>query len=146
MITVDVADVVVIDDDHDLRMLTRLTFQLQGWSVATAEDGRSGLELLRSLATQNVQPVVLLDVQMPDIDGWQVLAEIRSDPELRHIPVVLCTVRAGVEDQRRGFALGADGFVAKPFDIEDLVSEVQAYVDMPPSERTFLRDGDPTDG
>lgn len=139
MIALDIADVVVIDDDHDLRMLTTLTFQMQGWSVATASDGSEGLQLLTNLCATGARPTVLLDVQMPEIDGWEVLARIRADETLRDLPVLLCTVRAGERDRTRGFQIGADDFVPKPFDIDGLVDQVRAVMEMPSDIRAEIR-------
>lgn len=139
MIALDVADVVVIDDDLDLRMLTTLMFQMQGWSVATAADGPEGLRLLTELCEMGARPTVLLDIQMPEIDGWEVLERIRSDERLADLPVLLCTVRAGEQDRSRGFRIGADDFVPKPFDIDGLVAQVRSVMDMPPEVRAERR-------
>lgn len=139
MIAVDITDLLVIDDDEDLRMLTRLTFQIHGWSVTTAPDGGEGLRRLRELVVGGAEPTVLLDIQMPEIDGWEVLRQIRADPELRHLAVVICTVRAGEEDRARGFALGADGFVSKPFDVDELVAEVSYVSALPRMQRAARR-------
>lgn len=139
MIAADVAELVVIDDDHDLRMLTTITFQLQGWRVESAPNGHDGLRVLREMVAMRTTPAVLLDVQMPDIDGWEVLGLIRADPVLQDLPVLLCTVRAGDADRDRGFALGADGFVAKPFDVDDLVEQVRLVSIMTPTERRAVR-------
>lgn len=124
MISTELSDLVVIDDDADLRMLATLAFETEGWAVSTAPNGQEGLALLRDFVARRARPAVLLDVQMPDIDGWEVLGRIRADPSLRHLPVVLCTVRAAEEDRLRGAELGADGFIAKPFDVDDLVAQV----------------------
>lgn len=141
MITCDLVDLVVIDDDSDLRMLTEITFRMQGWNVLSAPDGKSGLDVLRELAAAHAHPAVLLDVQMPDIDGWEVLSEIRNDPSLADLAVVLCTVRAGEEAIERGYGLGADGYVAKPFDVDDIVERVGAIARLTPDERAAIRAG-----
>ncbi|MDE0805669.1 MAG: response regulator [Acidimicrobiales bacterium] len=146
MIALDVVDVVVIDDDLDLRMLTTLTFEMQGWSVATAADGPEGLQLLTNLCESGARPAVLLDVQMPEIDGWEVLARIRTDATLRDLGVLLCTVRAGEQDRVRGFQIGADDFVPKPFDIDGLVDQVRAVMETPAARRAQLRRDRPSNG
>lgn len=139
MIALDVVDVVVIDDDSDLRMLTTIAFEMQGWTVATAEDGLVGLDVLRELASGGASPTVLLDIQMPEIDGWEVLRRIRGDTDLQDLPVLLCTVRAGEQDRTRGFTLGADDFVAKPFDIDVLVEQVRDAMSTTPAVRAERR-------
>lgn len=139
MIALDLADVVVIDDDQDLRMLTTLAFQMHGWTVATASDGPEGLRLLGELCDAGVRPTVLLDVQMPEIDGWEVLTAIRADARMRDLPVLLCTVRAGEQDRARGYRIGADDFVPKPFDIDGLIDQVRSVMETPAAIRAERR-------
>ena len=119
------ADIVLIDDDPDIRMLARMAFALDGHDVVAAANGLQGLDLLRHATSTGDRPVVVLDVQMPDIDGWEVLHLIRADPALEAVPVVMCTVRAGIVDRARGYVLGADAYEAKPFDIDRLLSTIR---------------------
>ncbi len=132
-------DLVVIDDDDDLRMLVALTFRLQGWGVHGADDGETGLRLLHELVGSGLAPSVLLDVQMPMVDGWDVLAAIRADPVLADLAVVMFTVSASEADRRHGYALGADGFVAKPFDADDLVDQVTEITTVSATHRRARR-------
>lgn len=133
-------DLVVIDDDADLRMLVTYTFRLHGWSVNVAADGASGLDLLHDLVRSGSAPAVLLDVQMSGLDGWDVLRQIRADPELAPLAVQMCTVLSSETDRLRGYALGADGFIAKPFDSDELVYQVQELNALSPRDRAALRD------
>lgn len=73
--------------------------------------------------------MVILDVQMPDLDGWQVLEAIRSDDSLDGIPVMLCTVRASPEDLHRGWLAGCDAYVSKPFDLASVSRDVTALAE-----------------
>jgi len=118
-------DIVLVDDDPDIRMLARMAFELDGHQVAAAANGLDGLELLRETVAAGGRPVVVLDVQMPDIDGWEVLGQIRTDRSLDPVPVVMCTVRAGAGDRARGYGHGADAYEAKPFDLEQLLGTVR---------------------
>lgn len=118
-------DIVLIDDDPDIRMLARMAFELDGHDVAAAANGLAGLDLLRATLAAGGRPVVVLDVQMPDIDGWEVLARIRADPAYDGVPVVMCTVRAGALDRTRGYGQGADAYEAKPFDLDQLLGTVR---------------------
>jgi CheY-like chemotaxis protein len=116
----------LVDDQADLRMLISLVLSDDGFEVVEADGGRSALE---RLAAEPVPDVVLLDVQMPVIDGWQTLAAIRSDERTAKVPVILCTVKSGPVDETRGLELGCDGFVTKPFDpavLKRTVREVMA--------------------
>ncbi|NJN18643.1 MAG: ammonium transporter [Oscillochloris sp.] len=112
--------VLVIDDDRDARTLIEHTLSRAGLKVVTAANGAEGLEMAR-----NLRPAAItLDVMMPEIDGWTVLSELKGDPELRHIPVIMLTM---VDDQERGLALGAAEFLHKPIDRERLVSAIERY-------------------
>jgi len=123
-------DIVLIDDDADIRMLARMAFELDGHDVVAAANGTQGLEALRATVAGGGRPVVVLDVQMPDIDGWEVLQQIRADASLDGVPVVMCTVRAGALDRARGYGEGADAYEAKPFDLEQLLGTVRRLAEM----------------
>jgi signal transduction histidine kinase/DNA-binding response OmpR family regulator len=106
--------VLVIDDDATARELIAAHLVANGFAVETAANGVDGLKKAREL-----KPVAItLDILMPDIDGWTVLAALKGDPELTDIPVVIVTI---VDEQRRGIALGAAGYLTKPIDRERLV-------------------------
>ncbi len=117
-------------------MLCRVNLTASGIDVLEAGDGQAGVELARC-----EQPdLVLLDVMMPGLDGWEVARRLGRDPATREIPVVFLTARAGEADRRLGEHLGAVGYVAKPFDpvrIGDLVEEVLARIER--GERDALR-------
>lgn len=118
------ADVVLIDDDPDIRMLATMALELEGHDVVEASGGTDGLAAVRAAVAGGVRPVVVLDVQMPDLDGWEVLAALRDDAATERLPVIMCTVRAGTVDREKGFTLGADAYQAKPFDLEQLLEVV----------------------
>jgi signal transduction histidine kinase/CheY-like chemotaxis protein/HAMP domain-containing protein len=105
--------VLVIDDDATARELIADHLKAEGFSVATAAGGVDGLKLAKALRPT----AITLDVLMPDLDGWSVLAALRQDPELAEIPVIMITI---VDEQRRGIALGAAGYLTKPIDREQL--------------------------
>jgi CheY-like chemotaxis protein len=131
-------DVLVVDDDPDIRTLLQIALERDGHAVEVAEGGTDGLAALREGGRG--RPVVILDVQMPDLDGWQVLAMIREDPDLRDLPVILCTVRAAGADLTRGWLAGCDAYLPKPFDIADMASEVAALAGTPSDELQRRRD------
>jgi CheY-like chemotaxis protein len=103
----------VIDDDATARELIADHLKSEGFSVVTAVGGLEGLKL----AKQVKPTVITLDVQMPDLDGWSVLAALREDSELADVPVIMVTI---LDEQRRGAALGAAGYLTKPIDRERL--------------------------
>jgi CheY-like chemotaxis protein len=105
--------VLVIDDDATARELIADHLKAQGFCVVTAAGGVEGLKLAKEL-----QPTAItLDVMMPDLDGWSVLAALRQNAELADIPVIMVTI---VDEHRRGIALGAVGYLTKPIDRERL--------------------------
>lgn len=128
-------DVLVVDDAADIRLLVRALLTRADCHVREAE---SAADALVSIARDRPD-VVLLDIQMPDADGWSVLETLRSDPATAELPVVLCTVRARAEERARGWRLGCDGYITKPFAIRDLVDEVTAVVTRTPDERRAVR-------
>jgi CheY-like chemotaxis protein len=104
--------VLVVDDEGPIRTICRVNLEASGLAVLEAEDGARALELARAR-----QPaLVLLDVMMPSIDGWQVAEELAAEPATRDIPVVFLSARAAREDRRHAQRLGAVGYIVKPFD------------------------------
>lgn len=128
--------VLVVDDAPDIRLLMREVLRRSGFVVTEAEDGSQALTLL---ATGELPAVIVLDVQMPGVDGWATLAALRADPRTFDVPVVLCTVRSHPTDQLRAFELGCDGFLGKPFRIEDLVRQVRELADADATTRAANR-------
>jgi DNA-binding response OmpR family regulator len=115
--------VLVVDDERAIRMLCRVNLSASGIDVLEAENGLTALELAR-----REQPdLVLLDVMMPDVDGWTVARALADDERTREIPIVFLTARAESADKRMGQQLGGVGYVVKPFDpviIGDFVERV----------------------
>jgi adenylate cyclase len=105
------AYVLVVDDDSVNRLLLSRSLEREGHRFATAEDGRRALEILRAESFD----VVLLDVVMPEIDGFEVLAQMQADSELRHVPVIMISALEDMESVVRGIELGAEDYLPKPF-------------------------------
>jgi DNA-binding response OmpR family regulator len=112
----------VVDDERDVRELIGRVLVLAGIEVAYAEDGSAALQYLRRSGPPDV---VVLDVQMPRMDGWATLEAIRGESLTKDIPVILCTVKGSRLDVERGWSLGCDAYLTKPFDIDVLVGTVQ---------------------
>lgn len=126
----------VVDDATDIRLLADLVLTMAGFTVTGAS---SGSEALRKLSAGDLPDIVLLDVQMPDVDGWETLTRVRADPRTAELPVVLCTVKGLPEDSLKGWSLGCDGYLGKPFDINRLVDELHAVLTRDHDERLALR-------
>lgn len=116
--------ILVIDDTEDIRFLLRRVLNASGHEVRLVADGKTALASLDDESPS----VIFLDVQMPEVDGWDILSTIRSRRELDDVAVVLCTVKGSAVDMQRGFELGCDGFVAKPFDIDQLPRVIDAAI------------------
>jgi CheY-like chemotaxis protein len=103
--------VLVVDDESEIRDLCRVNLEFAGHEVLEAADGAEALARIRGERPD----FVFLDLMMPRVDGWEVLAQLRADPDLVDLPVVLLTARAGMEDQLRGWEQGIFDYIVKPF-------------------------------
>jgi CheY-like chemotaxis protein len=126
----------VVDDAADIRLLTDLVLTMAGFTVKAAASGR---EALHMLAGADLPDIVLLDVQMPEVDGWETLSRVRADPRTADLPVVLCTVKGLPEDTLKGWSLGCDAYLGKPFDIGALVEELQTVLKRTIDQRLAVR-------
>jgi two-component system OmpR family response regulator len=117
--------VLVIDDDPDLTKMLRSYLTLEGFVPRVA---RGRAEIVAALRQAPVPDLVLLDVTMPDADGFDVLARMRGHPALKSVPVIMLTAKATREAVFNGIASGADGYITKPFEIEVLMKAVRAVL------------------
>ncbi len=127
--------VLVIDDDPAVRDLIGRFLGKEGFNVASAANGADGLLLARKLRPE----AITLDVMMPGMDGWAVLAVLKADPELAHIPVIMLTI---VENQTMGYALGAADYMVKPVDRERLISVLKKYQCAMPADSVLIVEDD----
>lgn len=130
------ATVLVIDDDSAVRDLLARALGKDGFLVVTAASGAQGLELARRLKPR----VITLDVMMPGLDGWAVLAALQADPITAKIPVVMMTI---VDDRNLGFSLGATDYLTKPVDFARLQEMVRKHVQANTSQRVLVVEDDP---
>jgi DNA-binding response OmpR family regulator len=115
------ARVLVVDDEEDIRQLVAKLLRRAGHEVTEAENGRAGLRALHA----SPPDLVLLDVSMPELDGWQTLERIR---DLSDVPVLMLTARGDELERVRGLQAGADDYVVKPFGRQELLARVQALL------------------
>ncbi|MEU4827872.1 response regulator [Actinomadura sp. NPDC023710] len=111
----------VVDDDEVIRQLIAVNLQLEGFEVSTAVDGQDCLDKVVEAGPD----VITLDVMMPRLDGWVTAVRLREDPRTAHIKVVMITARAQEHDVRRGYEIGVDAYVTKPFDPNQLIQTVR---------------------
>jgi CheY-like chemotaxis protein len=114
------ATILVVDDNLDNIEILRALLESRGYLVAEARDGQTALAKL-----EEVRPdLVLLDVMMPGMDGWQVCRTIKNHPEFGDTRVVMVTAKGGFEDKFEGMRAGADDYVVKPIDLKELTDKV----------------------
>lgn len=131
----DMPTAYLVDDAPDIRMLLRAVVTRCGYDSHEAGHGAEALRLLDGTPPD----LVLLDVQMPEMDGWDTLAALRRDPRGADVPIILCTVKSHPDDLRRGWRAGCDGFLVKPFDIGEMVACIRAVETTTPEQRREVR-------
>jgi DNA-binding response OmpR family regulator len=116
--------VLVVDDEAAIRLVCRLNLRIAGFETIEAADGEAALELARSERPD----LILLDIMLPNVDGFGVAEELASAAGTREIPIVFITARSDRNDELRGYEAGGVGFVTKPFDPELLGETVRAAI------------------
>jgi CheY-like chemotaxis protein len=117
--------VLVIEDNEDNLALMRLLLERAKYEVLLATDGATGLELARK-----EQPdILLLDLAMPEMDGWEVAAAMKADMITKDIPIIAVTAHALPKDRERAFEAGCDAFIVKPFSVAKLIGEIENLLD-----------------
>ncbi len=113
--------ILVVDDDLNICELLRLYIEKEGFSVVTANDGAQALKLF-----EKEQPdLIMLDIMLPELDGWQVCREIRKTSKC---PIIMLTAKGEVFDKVLGLELGADDYVVKPFEAKEVVARIRAVL------------------
>ena len=120
METTVATSVLVVDDEPQVVWMLRFTLEAEGYQTFSARDGRAALDEVR----QHRPNLVLLDIMMPIMDGWTVLEELRALPDEERPRVVVVSARASLRDRAKAIELGADAFVPKPFNVDDLLEVV----------------------
>ncbi|GAB6098613.1 response regulator transcription factor [Halanaerocella petrolearia] len=115
------AKILVVDDDQHICKLINIYLKKEDYQVVTATDGQEALEKYHETNPQ----LVVLDIMLPEVDGWQVCQEIRKDS---NIPILMLTAKGEKEDKLKGLEIGADDYVTKPFDPDELVARVKVIL------------------
>ena len=127
--------VLVVDDDPMVTRLVRINLEMEDFEVEEAWDGRTALEALQDDAPE----LLLLDIMMPQMDGWELLRRLRSDPDMNHLPIILLTARVQDMDRARGWRMGADGYITKPFNPVELAGALREVLTSTIEEREARR-------
>ncbi len=112
----------LIDDDPNLILLVRDYLEFRGYEVLTADNGKEALDLL----SQNLPDMIVCDIMMPEMDGYALIENIRKNPRTSWIPVLFLSARGQSQDRIKGLNLGADVYMVKPFEPEELVAQVES--------------------
>jgi DNA-binding response OmpR family regulator len=116
--------ILVVDDDRDIVRLVRSYLEKAGYEILTAYDGETALRVLQAEKPQ----LLILDLMLPDRDGWDVARAVRSDPQLGRTPIIMLTARVEDDDKIVGLEIGADDYITKPFNPREVVARVRAVL------------------
>ena len=116
--------ILVVDDDRAINELIKVNLKLAGYDVIQAFDGTQGF----ALAKQELPSMLILDVMMPNVDGYTVAQRVRQNETTKNIPILMLTALSDIEDKGRGFSIGIDDYLVKPFDMEELKMRVKAIL------------------
>jgi CheY-like chemotaxis protein len=120
--------VLLVEDYDDAREMYRDYLEFAGFAVETARDGREALEKAREL----MPDLVLMDLSLPGIDGWEATSRLKADPETRHLTIVALSAHALATEGERARRAGCDGFIAKPCLPPELVEQIAPYLKLQP--------------
>lgn len=116
--------ILVVDDDSAINELIKINLELAGYNVIQALDGIKGF----ALAKQELPAAIILDVMMPEVDGYTVAQRIRQNPETKNIPILMLTALSQLNDKVKGFDIGVDDYLTKPFEMEELKVRIRAIL------------------
>jgi len=116
--------ILYIEDNFENRILVKRVLEVEGYVVLEAGDGPSGMRI----AEQEVPDLILMDINLPEIDGYEVTARLRQIPTLAHVPIVALTAYVLKGDRERSLAAGCDGYIQKPIDVDLLPAQIAAFL------------------
>ncbi len=114
----------VVDDSITVRRVTQRLLERNGMRVLTARDGVDAMEVL----AENTPDIILLDIEMPRMDGYEVAAQVRNDPRLADVPIIMITSRVGEKHRARAIELGVDDYLGKPYQEAQLLEAIEPLV------------------
>jgi chemosensory pili system protein ChpA (sensor histidine kinase/response regulator) len=115
----------VVDDSITVRRVTQRLLERNGMRVLTARDGMDAVTLLQD----HVPDIILLDIEMPRMDGYEVAAHVRNDPRLRDVPIIMITSRSGEKHRARAIEIGVDDYLSKPYQEAQLLDAIAPLVE-----------------
>lgn len=119
--------ILIIEDNVSLVDMLRMVLERRNYDVITTASGQEGLTLVR----KKKPDLIILDIGLPDADGYDICREIKSEPKTREIKILMLTGKGTVEDVEKGFEVAADAYLPKPFDMERLILKIQSLLKPP---------------
>lgn len=116
--------ILYIEDNSDNRTLVRRVLQSEGYIIREAPDGASGIKM----AAEQLPDLVLMDINLPEIDGYEVTARLKQLPGMQAVPVIAVTANVMKGDREKTIAAGCDGYIQKPIDIDTLSSQIEHFL------------------
>ncbi len=113
--------ILIIEDDKDIVYILRSILELEGYQISFALAGKEGLEM----AKNQIPDIIILDLILPDMDGYEICKEIKNDPAFEKTHIVMITAKTGTKDELTGMIDGADDYIAKPFNPLDVVETIK---------------------
>ncbi|MCA9789037.1 MAG: response regulator transcription factor [Cyanobacteria bacterium HKST-UBA04] len=126
--------ILIVDDEYDLVRLVRYNLEKEGYKVLTAYDGQEALRQVK----ENSPELVILDLMLPDMPGYDICKQLKAEPETEAIPVIMLTARSSEDDKISGFQAGAEDYVVKPFSPKELIYRVKAMLGRTQKNRSAL--------
>lgn len=118
------AKILYIEDNSDNMTLVRRVLEIEGYEVIPAETGREGL----AKAYANKPDIIITDINLPDIDGYEITDKLKKDKTTAHIPIIAMTANVMKKDRENVFQAGCDGYISKPIDIDELPGQVENFL------------------
>ena len=116
--------ILIVEDDKMICQLESIILELRGYDIISAENGQAALDIL----IKELPDLVLLDVMLPGVDGYAICQHIKSNPATKNIPVIMLTAKKTAEDIKKGYQMGADEYVTKPFRSAALLETIASYL------------------
>jgi two-component system alkaline phosphatase synthesis response regulator PhoP len=117
--------ILFVDDEADLIETVRFPLELEGYHVLVSNNGEEALNKTR----QEKPDLILLDIMLPKMDGYTICRLLKSDEKYRHIPILMLTARSQERDRQTAMQMGADEYITKPFDIDEVIRKIKSYLD-----------------
>ena len=116
--------ILLVDDEVDLVETVRFPLEMQGFTVLVSQDGEDALKKAR----EEKPDLILLDLMLPKLDGYKVCRLLKFDERYKHIPILMLTAKTQEKDKTLGMETGADEYITKPFEMDDLMEKVESYI------------------